>query len=124
MFGAVYLCLHKTKKVFYALKTVPRVKVDKFRIWKNLKAERELLLRLDHPMIMRLVKTFKDEARLYYLLEYIHGVDLFDAIREIGVLRDDQAKFYIGCLVLALEHLADRDIIHRDLKPENVMVDN
>jgi serine/threonine protein kinase len=73
MFGSVFLCAHKTKGTLYALKSVSRVKVNKFQIHSNLVAERELLLRLDHPMIMRLVKTFKDEARVYYLLEYIHG---------------------------------------------------
>jgi cGMP-dependent protein kinase len=40
-------------------------------------------------MIMRLVKTFKDESRVYFLLEYINGIDLFDAIREIGLLTED-----------------------------------
>jgi cGMP-dependent protein kinase len=40
-------------------------------------------------MIMKLVKTFKDQKRVYFLTEYIHGLDLFDAIREIGLLSDN-----------------------------------
>jgi cGMP-dependent protein kinase len=43
-------------------------------------------------------------------------------LRVIGLLQDDDAKFYIGCLLLALEHLSDRNIVHRDLKPENIMI--
>jgi len=74
-------------------------------------------------MIMKLVKTFKDEDRIYFLMEFIHGIDLFDAIRELDVVDNEQCKFWVGCLTLALEHLAEKKIVHRDLKPENVMVD-
>ena len=56
-------------------------------------------------------------------MEYIDGIDLYEAIREIGILDNEQAKFFMGCLTLALEHLAEKNIVHRDLKPENVMVD-
>jgi serine/threonine protein kinase len=107
----------------YALKSVSRAKISAYRMEQNIMQEKDLLLRLDNPMIMRLVKTFKDADRLYLLTEFIHGIDLFDAIRDVDRVSDDMAMFYTGCLVLALEHLWERDIIHRDLKPENVMVD-
>ena len=54
---------------------------------------------------MKLVRTFKDEKRVYFLFEYINGEDLFDAIRAINIVDDDTAKFYTGCLVLGLEAL-------------------
>ena len=122
-FGSVYLCVNNAKNTLYALKSVPRTKIDKYGMHSNIKYERNLLLKLDHSMIMKLVKTFKDEHRIYFLMEYIHGIDLFDAIREINILDNSQARFYVGCLTLALEHLAEKTIVHRDLKPENVMVD-
>ena len=105
MFGSVFLCSHKTKNTVYAVKGVSRKKVDKFQIHENLICERNLLLMIDHAMIMKLVKTFKDDERVYFLMEYIHGIDLFDAIREINLVNDAQSKFFVGCLVLALEHL-------------------
>jgi cGMP-dependent protein kinase len=74
-------------------------------------------------MIMKLVKTFKDRKWVYFLTEYVEGVDLFDALRLIGLLKDSHAKFFIAGLILALEHLESRNIIHRDLKPENVIID-
>ena len=123
MFGSVYLSAHREKGTIYALKSVVREKIDKFMIHESIKNERNLLLNIDNTMIMKLVKTFKDPQRIYFLMEYIHGIDLFDAIREIGIVDNDQAKFYMGCLTLALEHLAEQNIVHRDLKPENVMVD-
>ena len=74
-------------------------------------------------MIMKLVKTLKDSDRVYFLTEYINGIDLFDALRSIGLATDADAKFYSGCMLLALDHLYEKKIVHRDLKPENTMVD-
>ena len=71
---------------------------------------------------MKLVKTFKDEERIYYLTEYVPGMDLFDVLRELGLLNNKKALFYTACIVLMLENLHERDIAHRDLKPENIMI--
>jgi cGMP-dependent protein kinase len=70
-----------------------------------------------------MIKTFKDDERVCFLTEYVEGDDLFDALRKIGLCNDEQAKFYFACLLLILEHLAEKDVVHRDIKPENVMLD-
>ena len=49
---------------------------------------------------------------------------MYEVIRQIGLLNDDQAVFYASCLLCILEHLHDRDIVHRDLKPENLLLDD
>lgn len=72
---------------------------------------------------MKLIKTFKDEKRIYFLTEYVHGLDLFDVLRKLGVCSDDNSRFYAAVFILILEHLQDRFIVHRDIKPENVMID-
>jgi serine/threonine protein kinase len=96
MFGNVYLCSHKSKHTLYALKSVSRAKINAYRLQENIMLEKDLLLKLDHPMILRLTKTFKDQDRLYLLTEYIHGIDLFDAIRDVNQVTDTLAKFYTG----------------------------
>ena len=53
--------------------------------------EKTLLARLDHSGIVTLVKTFKDKDRVYYLRQYIHGIDLWDAMREINIVSNEQA---------------------------------
>ena len=73
-------------------------------------------------MIMKLIRTYKDEKRIYFLTEFVNGIDLFDAIREIGLLNNEQAKFYAACLLNTIEYLHERDIMYRDLKPENVII--
>lgn len=51
-------------------------------------------------------------------------MELFDVIREIGLLSTSDSQFYIGSMLLALEYLHSKGIIYRDLKPENIMVDD
>jgi cGMP-dependent protein kinase len=123
MFGNVFLSAHKSKRNLYALKAIDRKKIDNEKVIDSLILERKILMQIDHFMILKLIKTFKDSKRLYFLMEHVRGQDLFDVIRELNLLTNKDSKFYIACLVIIFEHLHERDIVYRDLKPENVMVD-
>jgi cGMP-dependent protein kinase len=68
-------------------------------------------------------RTFKDEKNVYFMLEFVEGMELFDVIREIGYLNNFESKFYVGSMILAIEYLHFKNIIYRDLKPENIMID-
>ncbi|CAG9314505.1 PKG_2 [Blepharisma stoltei] len=122
--GSVFLTCHRTKNTLYALKTVTREKISYYGVYDSIVLERTIMMQLDHIMIMKLIKTFKDQHRIYFLEEYVKGQDLFDVLRHIGILSDADAKFYTASLVLIIEHLHERDIIYRDFKPENIMIDD
>jgi cGMP-dependent protein kinase len=123
MFGNVFLAVHKNKKIFYALKTVDRKKIAAYELYESLVLERKILLQLDHIFIMKLVKTLKDDKRIYFVLEYVRGMDLFDVLRNMQIVSEEDSKFYTACLIIILQHLHEREIIYRDLKPENIVVD-
>ena len=122
--GNIILTIHKQTKLLYALKSLSRGRIEKYQIHSILVLERNILMQLDHVMIIKVIKTFKDRDRVYFLLEYVRGKDLFDILVDTRYLSEGQAKFYTACLILTLEYLHERCIIHRDLKPENVMIDN
>ncbi len=57
-------------------------------------------------------------------MEYIHGKEMFDVIREIKNMSSAMVKYYFACLMASVEYLHSNSIVYRDLKPENSVVDN
>lgn len=70
-----------------------------------------------YPFIIQIVKTFMDREMLYYLLEFVEGIDLFQVLKEIGLLSTSDCQFYIGNIILILEYLHQNHIMARDIKP-------
>lgn len=119
----LFLVKRRDADTLYVLKTVSRKYISHQELEENLAAERLILLQLDSTFIIKLVKTFKDEKRVYFLQEYVRGIDMFDVLKQKNALSDEEAKFYIACLIEILEHLHDRQVIHRDVNPESLLVD-
>jgi len=122
-FGSLFLAKSNENGTFYSLKCVHRKKISMWGIEDQLALERKILLQLDHCMIIKLVKTFKDSERLYFLLEYVRGIEMFELLKKRNAFSDTDAKFYTACVIAILEHLHERDIIHRDINPENLLID-
>jgi len=123
-FGSVFLVRQKNIPDFFALKSVSKAQVYEQGLEKYILQEKNVLEALNFPFIMQLVKTFKDNAHIYFLTEFIKGMELFDVIREIGLLGTYDSQFYIGSMILAIEYLHAKSIVYRDLKPENIMIDH
>lgn len=82
-FGDVYM-VEDLNENRYALKTVSKQKVLSLCLERHVQEERRILRMINFPFIMDFYRTFKDNNNVYFLMEYINGMDLFDAIREIG----------------------------------------
>ena len=124
-FGDVSL-VHNDKS-FFAIKAVNRKAAEKQKILiKYYIQERAILLGLQHPFIMKLVKTFKTESNIFFLLEYISGRTMGNYLnsRTKKQLNNFQETiFYISILFVALNYLNSKNICHRDLKPDNIIID-
>ncbi len=124
-FGRVYLVQHKETKNVYALKTMFKSEIVAQKQQMNVINEKNVMLQCSHPFILKLYQTFKDPRKLYMLLEFIQGGELFSVIHtntSDGV-PDLQAKFYATGVILAIAHLHNKEIAYRDMKPENCLID-
>jgi len=121
-FGSVHLVKSRKNRHLYAIKSMCKKQIDYEGLHSNIDLERMILLRIDHPFIVKLVKTLKDTKYIFFLMEFIKGKELFDVIRDIGLLDAYQTKFYICSMMSAIEYLHERGFIYRDVKPENIMV--
>lgn len=106
-----------------ALKILKKSEVMRLKQVEHVKAERQILSMIEHPFIVNLLATFQDEKRLFMLLEYVNGGELFSYLRKEGRLPNDHAKFYAGEIILAFQYLHSMNIVYRDLKPENLLID-
>ena len=87
------------------------------------KLERDVLLAVRHPFIVDLHYAFQAGGKVYLVMEYLAGGELFMQLQKERMLMEDTALFYLAQVLLAIEHLHKAGIIYRDLKPENIMLD-
>lgn len=85
--------------------------------------EKTILEKVHHPNIVRLYYAFQDHNKVYLILEYLDGGELFHHLDQQKYLSEKDASYYIAQIVLALRYLhLSMKVIYRDLKPENCML--
>lgn len=72
---------------------------------------------------MRLYYAFQNASKLYLVLDYCPGGELFFHLSRSKRFDEGRTRFYAACVTLALEHLHSNSIVYRDLKPENILID-
>ncbi|XP_025050647.1 ribosomal protein S6 kinase alpha-3 isoform X2 [Alligator sinensis] len=124
-FGKVFL----VKKIsgsdarqLYAMKVLRKATL-KVRDRVRTKMERDILVEVNHPFIVKLHYAFQTEGKLYLILDFLRGGDLFTRLSKEVMFTEEDVKFYLAELALALDHLHSLGIIYRDLKPENILLD-
>jgi len=122
-FGKVMQVRKRDSQRIYALKTIRKAHiVDRKEITHTL-AERLVLARVNNPFIVPLKFSFQSEQKLYLVLAFVNGGELFHHLQREHLFNEERSRFYSAELLLALEHLHDLDVVYRDLKPENILLD-
>ncbi|CAG05698.1 unnamed protein product, partial [Tetraodon nigroviridis] len=124
-YGKVFL-VRKIRGVdrgqLYAMKVLKKATL-KVRDRVRSKMERDILAEVNHPFIVKLHYAFQTEGKLYLILDFLRGGDLFTRLSKEVMFTEEDVKFYLAELALALDHLHSLGIIYRDLKPENILLD-
>eukprot|EP00164_Ancoracysta_twista_P004427 GFYU01005975.1.p1 GENE.GFYU01005975.1~~GFYU01005975.1.p1 ORF type:complete len:352 (+),score=116.26 GFYU01005975.1:202-1257(+) len=123
-FGKVMQVRMKDSGQIYAMKVLRKDAIIARNQVEHTKAERNILEAIQHPFIVNLHYAFQTEDKLYLIIDYVSGGELFFHLRRAGKFPLARAKFYVAQILLAIAHLHEADIIYRDLKPENLLIDN
>jgi serine/threonine kinase 38 len=89
----------------------------------HVRTEREILTSAKNDWIVNLKYSFQDDTYLYLVMDFLPGGDLMSLLMKKDILTEDESRFYIAELILAVESVHKMNCIHRDLKPDNILID-
>jgi protein-serine/threonine kinase len=89
----------------------------------HVRTEREIMITSNNPWVVSLKYSFQDDLYLYLVMDFLPGGDLMSLLIKKDIFTEDEARFYIAEIVLAIEALHNMGCIHRDLKPDNILID-
>jgi len=123
-FGKVMQVKKKSNGKVYAMKILKKRAIIARNQVEHTKAERKILQALQHPFLMTLRYAFQSKEKLYFVLDYYQGGELFFHLKNKRRFSEEVARIYVGEIALALGHLHSLAVIYRDLKPENILLDD
>ena len=122
-FGEVHVCREKKTGKIYAIKKIKKnIIVLKNQVIHILN-EQFFMSRAKSPWIVELKESFQEDDYLYLVMEYLPGGDLMNLLIKKDILTENEARFYLSELILAIESIHKLDCIHRDIKPDNILID-
>ncbi|XP_019200266.1 PREDICTED: probable serine/threonine protein kinase IRE [Ipomoea nil] len=121
-FGRVFLAKKRATGDLFAIKVLRKADMIRKNAVESILAERDILISVRNPFVVRFFYSFTCRENLYLVMEYLNGGDIFSLLRNLGCFEEDMARVYIAEVILALEYLHSLNIIHRDLKPDNLLI--
>lgn len=122
-FGKVMQVRKRDTSRIYALKTIRKAHIVSRSEVTHTLAERTVLAQVNNPFIVPLKFSFQSKEKLYLVLAFVNGGELFHHLQREGKFNETRSRFYAAELLLALEHLHGFNVVYRDLKPENILLD-
>lgn len=106
-----------------AIKILDKEKILKHKMAEQIKREIATMKLIKHPHVVRLFEVMGSKSKIFIVLEFITGGELFDKIVNHGRMHEDEARKYFQQLINAVDYCHSRGVYHRDLKPENLLLD-
>lgn len=122
-FAKVVLAQKKDTHKFYAIKILKKARIIQENQLQHTLAEKTILQHVNHPFLVGLVYAFQTETKLYFVLEFMIGGEIFHHLRSAGRFSEQRTKFYAVSVILGIGFLHERNYIYRDLKLENLLLD-
>jgi len=123
-FGKVMQVRKKDDGKIYAMKVLRKDTIIARKQVSHTKSEKNILMKIQHAFIVNLNYAFQTKDKLYMILDYINGGELFYHLKKEGRFAENRVKLYAAEIASALDHLHNLDIVYRDLKPENILLDS
>eukprot|EP01018_Ginkgo_biloba_P016953 Gb_16900 [translate_table: standard] len=121
-FAKVYYARNLKTGESVAIKVIDKTKIEKGGMMDQIKREISIMKLVRHPNIAKLYEVMASKSRVYFVLEYVRGGELFHKVAK-GKLREETARRYFQQMISAVDFCHSRGVYHRDLKPENLLVD-
>jgi 5'-AMP-activated protein kinase, catalytic alpha subunit len=121
-FAKVYHGKNLATNQSVAIKVIDKEKIAKVGLMDQIKCEIKVMNMVRHPNIVQLYEVMATKSKIYFVLEYVRGGELFNKVSK-GRLREDVARKYFQQLISAVDFCHSRKVYHRDLKPENLLLD-
>ncbi|KAK7349712.1 hypothetical protein VNO77_07312 [Canavalia gladiata] len=121
-FAKVYHARNLKTGMSVAIKIVDKEKILKVGMIDQIKREISVMRLIRHPHVVELYEVMASKTKIYFVMEYVKGGELFNKVSK-GKLEQDDARRYFQQLISAVDYCHSRGVCHRDLKPENLLLD-
>ena len=121
-FGEVHVCRDKRNGEIVAIKKIKKEALLLKNQIRHTMDEQDFLSKVNSPWIVKLKASFQEGDYLYLVMEYLPGGDLMGLFIDKDILTEDEARFYICEIILAIDSIHELNCIHRDIKPDNILI--
>jgi serine/threonine protein kinase len=106
----------------FAMKVLNKKTIIERNEVEHTKSEKAILMRLSHPFLVQLHFSFQTPDKLYFIMDYVNGGELFFHLQKDRRFSVDRVRFYGAEIAAGIDHLHSQGVIYRDLKPENLLL--